>query len=784
MLRLLTDLGQAFRFLRQSPALAAMAVASLALGLGANVTIYSIVREMILDDVSAREPGRLARLATEIPYSQYRDLRATGVFQDLAFNVWLADTNWNSGGIGEVAWRMITSANFFDVLGVHASAGRLYSPADEGHPVAVVSYGFWRRRLNGDPHVVGRALKLNGQLYTVTGVLPPDYRSIVGRGVSPEIYLIAPSDSTHCHPFGRLRDGVSRAQAHEALFAAARNFGGAEFARRVSGLRPMAGLAAQTAATGDDRRFFLFFAMLFGIAVLLALIACLNVAGLLLARGVARQRELAIRRALGAGRGHLVGQLLAEGVVLVALGAAAGLVLDAFLRQQLSYIRWPSAYNLPFEFHFQNDRGLLLYGLAAALAALLLSSLLPALRGSGADPGLAMKQSEPAFSVRRWNLRNGFVALQLALSVVLLSVGALFARGFVHLAGADPGFNVAGTVIARVFQPPGQPRGEAGWAWRDRVAAIVQQVPGVTTVTSIGTLPLMGELQAQEAVRRREDPLPAAREAYELGGGEQFCRALGIPILRGRDFERADRARRPVPVILNQSLARRLFGDADPIGREIAAGREQPRIFEVVGVAADARLRTLGEDHPPIFFTPFSFAQLLVATSGKGAPLVRPIRSALASIDPEGALDVRPLAEAAAGALFPMRIGAVFAGLLAGIGLILVLTGLYSSVSYATRRRNREMAIRVAVGATRADIVWTAIRDGIALLACGIAMGLPLAMAAIRPLADLLPDGVNPGSAGMFAAVTLLLLAVGAGAAWIPAREAAKADPWWGLREE
>jgi putative ABC transport system permease protein len=546
----------------------------------------------------------------------------------------------------------------------------------------------------------------------------------------------------------------------------------------------MAGLAAQTAATGDDRRFFLFFVMLFGIAALLASIACLNVAGLLLARGVARQRELAIRKALGAGRGHIVRELLAEGAVLVALGAAAGLALDAVLRRQLSYLRWPSAYNLPFEFHFQNDRGLFLYALAAALAALLLSSLLPALRGSGADLGLAMKQSEPAFSLRPWNLRNGFVALQLALSIVLLSVALLLARGFVHLAGADPGFNVADAVIARVFQPPSQPRGEAGWAWRDRVAEIVRQVPGVTAVTSIGTLPLMGELQAQDSVRREEAPLSAARDAYELGGGEQFCRTLGIPVLSGRDFELADRTRRPVPVILDRTLARRLFDHADPIGRQIAVGREQPRIFEVVGVAADARLRTLGEDHPPIFFTPFSFAQLLVATSGTGAQWVQPIRTALARIDPEGAIDIRPLTEAAAGALFPMRIGALLAGSLAGVGLLLVLTGLYSTVSYATRRRTREMAIRVAVGATRGRILWTAIRDGIALLACGIAVGLPLALAAIRPLADLLPDGVSPWNAGMFAAVALLLLAVGAAAAWIPARDAANADPWSGLREE
>jgi predicted permease len=784
MLPLLADLKHALRSLCKSPALTAVGVLSLALGIGANVTIYSIVREMVLDDISARQPDRLVRVAADVPYIRYREMRDAGVFQDLAFDLGLTDANWISGAHGEVAWQKATSANFFDVLGVGASVGRLYSQNDEGHPVAVVSYGFWRRRLEGDVRVVGRTLNINGHLYTVTGVLPRDYRSIMGHGVAPEVYVIASPNSADCHSFGRLRDGWTRQQTREALFAAARNIGGQDFARRVAVLRPMAGLSKNAAAEGDDRRFFMFFVMLFGTATILALIACLNVAGLLLARGVTRQRELAIRKALGASRRHIIRQLLAEGTVLVALGAAVGLVLDAFLRQQLSYVRWPSAYNVPLEFHFQNDRGLFFYSLAAALITLLLSSFVPALSGSGADLGLAMKQGEPAFSIRRWNLRNGFVAVQVALSVVLLSVGLLFGRSFLHLANANPGFNITGTVIVRVLQPPGQAQGEAGWAWRDHIADIVKQVPGVTGVTSIGTLPLMGELQSQDFVRRGSDPLSAARQAYELGGGEQFCRVLGIPILRGRDFEIADRTRRPVPTILDEALARRLFGHSDPVGEEIVVGREEPRLLLVIGVAADAKLRTLGEDHPPVFLTPFSFAQLLVATAGNGAQWVQPLRNALADVDSEAAVDVRPLADAAAGALFPMRVAATFAGSLAGIGLLLVVTGLYSSVSHATRRRTREMAIRAAIGADRVTILRTAISDGIAVLACGVLAGLPLAAAAIRLVTDILPDGINPWSVGMFGAVGLVLLVIGAVAASLPAREAANVDPALALREE
>jgi putative ABC transport system permease protein len=781
---MLTGLSHALRSLRKSPALAAISIASLALGIGANVTIYSVVREMILDDLSARQPDRLARVGAEVSYARYRDLRHAGVFLDLAFETGIGNVNWDVGTHSEVAWRMNTSANFFDVLGVATPAGRLYSQSDEGVPAAVVSYGFWSRRLHSDPQTVGRPLQLNGKLYTVLGVLPRDYRSVMGHGVSPEVYLIDHGDSGGYHAFGRMRDGFTREQTRQAWLAAARAIGGQDYARQIARLRPMGGLAASAAGEGDDRRFFVFFVMLLGTAAMLAIIACFNVAGLLLARGVTRQRELAIRKALGANRFQLARHLLAEGLVLVGLGAGVGLIIDAFLRNRLSYIRWPSAYNLPFEFHFQNDRSLFLYALATALVALLVSSLLPSLSGSNADIGLAMKQGEPAFAIRRWNLRNTFVALQVALSMVLLMLGVLFSRSFLQVAGVDPGFDVSHTVIALVAPLPGQMRqGAKGWSWRDGVVRRVKAVPGVIGVTSIGTLPFMGELP-QDPVRRKGDPLSVARDAYSMGAGEQFCRVLGIRILRGRDFEIADRLRQPVPTLVNQTLARRLFGGADPIGAQLLVGREKERILEIIGVTADAKMRTLGEDRAPVFFTPYADAQLLVRVAGSPAQWIKPLREALADVDMVSALDVRPLSDATAGAIFPMRVAAGFVGSLSGLGLLLVLTGLYSSVSYATRRRTREMAIRAAVGATRATILWTATRDGVVVLAWGVAAGLPLAVAAIRPLTDILPDGVAPWDPAMFSAVAVLLLATGAGAAWFPARSAASVDPSLALRQE
>ena len=283
-------------------------------------------------------------------------------------------------------------------------------------------------------------------------------------------------------------------------------------------------------------------------------------------------------------------------------------------------------------------------------------------------------------------------------------------RSFVQVAGLDPGFDVSHTVIAQVYSQPGQK--PQGWNWRDGVVRRVKEVPGVIGVTSIGTLPFMGELP-QDPVRRKGDPLSIAREAYSVGAGEQFCKVLGIPILRGRDFEIADRTRQPVPALVNQTLARRLFGDADPIGAQLLVGRENERVLEIVGVTGDAKMRTLGEAHAPVFFTPYADAQLLVRVAGNPTQWIKPLRDALAEVDAVSALDVRPLSDATAGAIFPMRVAAGFVGSLSALGLLLVLTGLYSSVSYATRRRTREMAIRAAVGATRSTILWTAIRDGV-----------------------------------------------------------------------
>jgi putative ABC transport system permease protein len=364
MLSVWTELRRSVRSLSKSPALATVAILSLALGIGANVTVYSVVREMILDDVSARRPDRLAFVnGANASYSMYQDLRSAGAFQDLSFHRGIHDRIWHSE-TNDIAWTLTTSPNFFDVLGVRASNGRLYSQRDVGNEFAVISYGFWRKRLHSNVHAIGQPIELDGRFYTVTDVLPADYRSVYGHGVSPGIYL---SDPGNANPgdrvyrlFGRMRDGFSREQTRQAFVAALARLGSDAAEQRNLQLRPMSGWSAHAAGAADEWRFFLFFAMLFIVAGTLALIACSNVAGLLLVRALNRRRDQAIRKAIGANRFQIALPLFLDGFVLVICGAGLGLVLDAFLRNRLSDVRWPTAYGLSFEFHFQNDGELLL----------------------------------------------------------------------------------------------------------------------------------------------------------------------------------------------------------------------------------------------------------------------------------------------------------------------------------------------------------------------------------------------------------------------------------------
>ena len=751
--------------------------------MGANLTVFSVFREFVLKDVTAHRLDRLVRTGGDLSYAEYRELRHSPAFEALAFEAGIHDANWQTGDHAEIAWEMNTSANFFDVLGVRPAIGRLYSQRDEGHPVAVVSYGFWSRRLHSDSGVTGRVLRINGRLYTITGVLPRHYRSVMAHGMSPEVYAPMRLDlQPRCHAFGRMRDGVSRAQTFAAWTAAAGRLGGTEFSKHVAGLRPLGGWEANAASEGDGRLFLIFFVMLFSVAGMLVLIACSNVAGLLLVRGANRRHEFAIRKALG-GRGwQIAGPIFMESLVLVGCACGAALALDAFLRDQLSRLRWPNAYNIPFEFHLESDRGLLVYALGISLVALLISSLSPALFGSNVNPGVALKRSAGFEIVGGRTFRpSSFVGIQVVLCVLLLMLGSLFARAFLHIARTDLGFDAAHTLIAAVH-PLGRGQ-ERDQLWREQMIRRARRIPGVLEVTSTELLPLMGEVQFAP-VRREHDPTSSMLEVYWTAVGEHYFTTLRTPILRGREFQLSDGGRKPAPAILNRTLAQRLFGDADPIGSRLLWGGDKEQSLEIVGVVADARMRTLGEGSMPALYTADYNGQFLIRVAGDSRQWIEQLSRALGEADPTSAVDVRPMRDAVEGAMVPMRVASALVTCLSGLGLALALVGLYGSVSYEVRRRTREMGIRAALGATRSEILLTAIRGGMSVVVVGVLVGLTLAVPAIRPLIDLLPDGISPWDPLMFAAVAALVLSTAMLATLAPARRASMVDPSVALRDE
>jgi predicted lysophospholipase L1 biosynthesis ABC-type transport system permease subunit len=305
----------------------------------------------------------------------------------------------------------------------------------------------------------------------------------------------------------------------------------------------------------------------------------------------------------------------------------------------------------------------------------------------------------------------------------------------------------------------------------------------VIAASSAGVLPLAGEMPRAH-LRRQGEGLSAARDVYTVGAGPRYCLALGMHLLRGRDLEAADRTRQPAPVVVNRTLAREFFAGRNPVGERLLMGREEPQIVEVVGVTADAKVRSMGEAEAPALYIASTFGPLVVRVAGEPANWIAPVRSALGGMDPTAGIDVRPMQEAAAGAIFPMRVASGFLGALSGLGVVLALIGLYGSVSYAVGRRMREMGIRLALGAPRGRIVWVALRDALVLLSCGAIAGLALAAAAIRPLAGLLPDGVPPWDPVALTVPALLLVAAGSVAAWVPSRRAAHADPAAALRQD
>jgi predicted permease len=820
------DLRNGFRQLLHQPGFSAAAVGSLALGIGLTTALFCVVNAVLLRSAPVRQPDRLVEIYSGFPdysqltnsYPDYLSIRERAdVFQGVAAHSWVRAIL-----MGGDRPRLVTgeavSANYFDVLGIAPVLGRGFTPDEErvplAAPVIVMSYGLWQRQFGGRPDAIGKTLELSGRSYSVVGVAPRTLHGAVPgiptdfwvpvsmidlfefSGVSwtsdddPGPTRLEQRGSRWLFVKGRLADGRSVEQARsqiDAIFASLRS----EFPVTHKNVQPSVVSAAtirfHPAIDGYLRA---------GGVVLLAavglvlLIACGNVANMLLARSTARERELAIRAALGAGRGRIIGQLLGEGVVLAVTGGTLGTLIANWASRTFA-IFGTNVFPVPVDFDLSVDGTVLVFAMVVSLLTAVLFGIAPALSASKVDLVTALKASsavDGSGGKRRISFRDVLVTGQMAFCVVLLVAGSLLTRALLTARATDIGYD-PGPLSSLSFNLKmigyDQPRATA---LKDRALEMIAALPGVVAVTSATRLPLSPQI-TMEGIKipgqhsASDRPMPVDTVAV----GPNYFRTVGVPIVAGRDFA-AEEIREGLRVVVtNETMARRYWPDGSAIGRRIHLGELDDPPHEIIGIARDHAVRSVGEEPRPYLHVPAGEGLgigLVVRTTTPGATALPMLRQALLKLEPNLVFkeDVSA-AEIAAETMAPTRIGAGLLGSFGALALLLAAVGLYGVIAYSVSLRTREVGIRMAVGADRGRIVRMVLGHGTRLAAVGIALGAVISLATARVLSSLL-YGISPFDPAAYAVACGLLLAVACLANLVPALSAARIDPLRALKAE
>jgi predicted permease len=787
---LLADLRYAARAFRRNPGFTLTAVVCLALGIGANTTIFSITSEVLFSRPSVRQPETLVSLEiggnSHATQRNYRFLRESAVFEGLAGENEEIETNWRNGSNTQRLYAVRVTGNFFDMTGIPVLLGR--PPRNGEDDAAVLSFGLWQRGFGGDPNVIGRAMVLDGRIYRIAAVLPRDHRTLLGFGFAPELYLPVVEEKTIVALFARLPHGMNRPAAVARLTAAVRELDrvypeeGRRWADSIR-MTPVSGLN-RLLSTDQLMPIAAFFAMLMVVVGLVLLIACANVASLLLARAASRSQELAIRLSIGAGRGRLIRQLLAESLLLAGCGTAAGLALNILLTAALSRIRLPMP--LPLQYLIHPDWPLLVYAALLSIGTSLAAGLLPALRATRAGIGASLKRD--VAGGRRWNLRNGLVVCQLAVSLVLLCAAFLFVRNLVRASTTRPGFDVEYTVWSYMrLVPESYTKPEKTDALIAAALDRLRALPGVESAAIARIVPLNDNLTNSTSVRTDISPQPVHVSFKTNFVGPGYFHTMDIALVEGRDFTAADRRGAPRVAIVNENAARRLFGAVSPIGHTV----DWDGPVRIVGVARNSKYFTLGEANAMAWYAPYDQMNqrvpnlhFLLRATGSPEPLVRPVNAALGGLDSTAAIDTKPMSKALVFALLPSRFGAAILGSVGLLGLALSAIGLYGALLYAVSGRIREIGLRMALGATPAGVIAMVVRQSAGLAATGIGIGLALAVLAVRPLSLFLTPEVSPTDPSTFVVVAAVLFAAALTATVPPVLLALRIDPIAALRNE
>jgi putative ABC transport system permease protein len=818
----LQDVRFGLRQLRRNPAFSAVAVVTLALGIGANTAIFSVVNAILLKPLPYRNPGRIVMLWTdnasanlgfhELPPAPPDLLHwrkdAASFEQITAFRSRQADLS-GEGDLERVGGVQVT-ANFFSLLGVAPFLGRAFS-TDEEQPgndkVVVISHGLWQRRFGGDTNLAGKFITVNRQRRAVIGVMPSGFHFPRGAEM-PAAYDLLPQtdvwqplaeDSRYWQDddhrdfiaMGRLRQGISTAAADAEIRTISERLA-AEYPLTHAGwtthLRP---LAMQVA--GKTRPALL---LLLGAVAFVLLIACANVANLLLCRSAVRRKEMAVRAAIGAGRGRIIRQLLTESVVLSSLGGAAGLVLGVGLIRMILAFSPPG---IPRLDETVLDGRVLAFTLIISVGTGLIFGLAPSWQASGINLTEALAADSRYGAAAGWHRAHGFLVMaEVALAVILLAGAGLMAKSFMRLQTVDPGFNpnqVAAFDVS-LFGGKYENSDRVRQFFRDARERLAK-LPGVQSVAAISNLPLDGN-ETLDFLFVEGAPMPAPGErvpAENRKATPGYFHTMGVMLERGRDFTDQDTSDKPIVCIINETTARRFFPGVDPLGRRIRLGSGTPDeannpYYTIVGVAGDVRGYALEVKAKPQVYLPLEqntdneMTFVIRAEQGRADSLERAIRAEMKAIDPTlPPANFRTMERLVADSVARPRFSAFLLGLFAAAALLLTMVGLYGVVAYAVGQRTREIGIRVALGAGKRDVFSLVVRQGMLPALVGLVIGLGGALALTRLLASQLYE-VRPADPATFLAVSILLLLVALLACCLPAGRAARLDPAAALRCE
>ena len=812
------NLRYAVRRLRQNPGFTVSAVLSLAIGIGANTAIFTLVNAIILRRPPVRAPEELVEVYESSPAFEwsifsnpdYRDVRdATGeVFAGISATR-MVPAQVDIDGDASMFFTEAVTGNYFTLRGIDAHLGRTLLPEDDvapgAHQVAMLGYGFWQRRFGGDPTVVGQTLRIGGLVYTIVGVVPESFTGYF-QGIVPSIYAplmminqLMPSTFDELEERGhhsmfvtaRLRPGVSLPQAQVALDAVSAQL----TEDRIDEWNPNASFtmvpSTDVIMIPPFDRFVRAAAWLLMVVVgLVLLMACMNLASFLLAQALDRRKEIAVRLALGATRRDLAGQLVTETVVLGLLGGAAGVGVSTWLLRALMAADLPLP--VPVELDLAPDGLVLGFTLAASVAAGLVLGLIPAVQSTKPDLAVTLKdESAGAGRPGKLSLRNGLVVLQVAASVLLLVGAGLFLRSFQRIQNVDPGFGREPAGVLQMVVPATRYTEDEGRRFLDILRDRVLELPGVEAVGFMDSLHL--DTLNTSTIGFNVDGVepPPEREFHLADRGRVdpgLFEAAGIQIVRGRTFDQArDTPDSPRVAIVSAALAQRFWGRLDVTGEMLR--RSNDRDLLIVGVASDTKVRTLGEAPRSFVYLPYSqsyssFATVVARTSIDGERTALDIVAAVRALDPQiGIWDAKSMAGHLRIMLLPAQLSAMVLAVFAVLALALACIGLYGIVSYAVAQRTREVGIRLSLGAEQGAMVWMLMASGLQLVLFGSAIGLALAVLANRVLSGLL-FGVGVFDPLTFVTMPLVLIGAAALAAWIAARRAAAIDPATALRAE